>query len=131
MAFTQHGDTKYIFSFAAEGDAATEAAAIEAATGIAPQELVISGEAEFVAEATGADGCVEGLAIAPDKHSFTLSGYLTDKEVFEGEGIHFSHDGRDFFVTGRQVTKGGKDFQKAQMTGVSYAGVSAAGSSGG
>jgi hypothetical protein len=127
--FTQHGDTKYIFSFAATGDAATEAAAIEAATGIAPQELSISGEAEFVAEAAGADGTVGGLAIAPDKHTFTLSGYLVDLAAFEAEGVAFSHGGRDFFVTGRQLTKAGKEFQKAQMSGVSYAGVDAASSS--
>jgi hypothetical protein len=124
MAFTQHGDIRYIFSFADDdSDAATAAAAIEAATGIAPQELVISGEPEFVAEAEGSDGTVEGLAVAPRKHTFTLNGYLTDKEVFDGVGVTFTHDGRYFIVTGSGLTKAGKDFQKAQMSGVSYPGI--------
>jgi len=130
MAFTQHGDTRYLFSFVeGSSDAATAAAAIELATGIAPQELVINGEPEFVAEAAGADGTVEGLAVAPPKHTFTLTGYLTNKSTFEGVGIAFEHDGKYFICTGNQLSKAGKDFQKAQLTGVSYPGITAAGSS--
>jgi hypothetical protein len=124
MAFQQHGDTKYIFSLATDDeDAAAAAAAIEDATGIAPQELQISGEPEFVAEAFGDDGTVKGLAVAPDKRTFTLSGYLVDKATFEGSGVTFTHDGNYFIATGRQITKGTKEFQKAQLTGVSYPGI--------
>jgi hypothetical protein len=124
MAFTQIGAVKYVFAFKTDSeDTATAAAAIETATGIAPQELEISGEPEFVAEAEGPDGTVEAVAIANQKRAFTLTGYLTNKTTFDAEGATFSHDGKTFVVMNRQITKSGKNFQKAQITGMSWDGV--------
>jgi hypothetical protein len=126
MAFTQHGATKYSFAFkTATETTAVAAAAIEAATGIAPQELEISGEPEFVAEAEGPDGTVEAVAVAAVKRAFTLSGFLTNKETFDEEGTTFEHDGKTFIVMNRQIMKAAKGFQKAQMTGMSWDGVEA------
>ena len=120
--FTQHGAEKYVFSFDGE-NSATAAAAIEAATGIAPQELDISGEPEFTAEAEGGDGTVEAVAIANQKRAFTLTGYLTDKAKFDEEGVTFSHDGKTFIVMNRRITKSNRQFQKAELTGMSWDGV--------
>jgi hypothetical protein len=122
--FTQFGDIKYKFAFTNATQAtAVAAAAIETATGIAPQELQISGEPEFVAEADGPDGTVEAVAVAQKKYSFTLTGILTDRTTFEGEGLSFTHDGKFFIVTGEQDTKNAKEFQKAQLSGMCYANV--------
>jgi hypothetical protein len=125
--FTQFGEAKYTFALAtATETTAVAAAAIEAATGIAPQELQISAEPEFIAEAEGPDGTVEGLAVAQKKRTFTLSGFLTDKEKFDEEGASFTHDGKFFICTGNQLGKNTKEFQKAQLTGVCYAGITSA-----
>lgn len=124
MAFTQFGDVKYKFGYTNATQAtAVAAAAIETATGIAPQELSISGEPEFVAEADGADGTIDAVAVAQKKYSFTLSGYITDRSKFEDNGLSFTHDGKFFIVTGDQDNKASKEFQKGQLTGVCYANV--------
>lgn len=126
MSFTQFGNPKYTFALATASETTSvAAAAIEAATGIAPQELQISGEPEFVAEAEGPDGTVDGVAVAQKKYTFTLSGFLTDKEKFDEEGVSFTHDGRFFIATGNQLGKATKEFQKAQLTGICYQNVTA------
>lgn len=122
--FTQQGDTKYVFSFAGDGSTAA-AAAIESATGIAPQELDISGEPEFTAEAEGGDGMVKAVAIGNQKRAFTLTGYLTDKAKFDEEGTTFTHDGKTFIVFNRRITKSNRGFQKAEMTGQSWDSITA------
>lgn len=124
--FTQFGAAKYKFSFTtASQTAAVAAAAIELATGLAPQELQISSEPEFVAEADGADGTVDAVAVAQDKRSFTLTGYITDMAKFNEEGLDFTFDGRFYIITGRQATKATKDFQKGQLTGSSWNNITA------
>lgn len=126
MAFTQFGDNKYTFAFAAAGSTtAVAAAAIEAATGLAPMELQISSEPEFTAEAEGPDGTIEGLAVAQDKFTFTLSGFVTDTAKFNELGLEFTHDDHFFIITGRQLTQGNKVFQKGQLSGAAYAGITA------
>ena len=125
MAFTQFGLNKYKFSFKGAGTAAVEAAAIETATGIAPLTLQISSEPEFIAEAEGSTGSMEAMAVAEDKHSFTLEGYLTDLTKFNEVGLDFTHDGKFFVVTGRTLGKATKEFQKATLTGMSHAGITA------
>jgi hypothetical protein len=122
--FTQHGEQKYIFSF--DGQSSTAAAtAIETSTGIAPQELDISGEPEFTSEAEGPDGMVKAVAVGFLKRSFTLTGYLTDKAKFDEEGNTFTHDGKTFIVMNRRLTKNTRQFQKAELTGMSWDGVTA------
>ena len=124
MAFTQHGAEKYQFAFkAGDTNTSTAAQAIEEATGIAPQELTISGEPEFVAEAEGPDGTVESVAVAAQKRAFTLTGFLTDKAKFDEEGTTFQHDGKTFIVMNRELGKNAKQFQKATLTGMSWNGV--------
>jgi hypothetical protein len=126
MSFTQFGDAKFKFGYTVGGsDSATEAAAIETATGLAPAELSISSEPEFIAEAEGADGTIEGLAVAQDKFSFTLDGLVTDRAKFEEEGLDFTYDGKFFIITGRSGNKGSKTFQKGQLTGVCHQGITA------
>jgi len=126
MSFTQFGDAKYKFGYA-NGEVTTSdaAAAIETATGLAPMELQISSEPEFIAEAEGPDGTVEGLAVAQDKYTFTVDGYITNRSKFEEDGLDFTFDGKFFIITGRQDTKGSKVFQKGQLTGVCYQGITA------
>jgi hypothetical protein len=124
MSFTQFGDIKYKFGYTNDTQtSAVAAAAIETATGLAPQELSISGEPEFVAEAEGGGGTVEAVAVAQKKYSFTLTGVITDREKFMEDGLSFTHDGKFFIVTGDQDNKASKEFQKGQLTGMCWAGV--------
>lgn len=116
MAFTKFGDGSYKFSFGS-GEAATIATAV----GLKPQELRISGEPEFTAEAIDEEGEVAAFAVAQDKKTFTLEGYITDEVLFEAEGLDFTFDGRFFIVTGRERTVAARDYQKGNLTGVSYA----------
>jgi hypothetical protein len=120
MAFKKFGDGNYRFSFQSG-----EAAAIAAAVGLKPQELRVSGEPEFVAEALDEEGEVAAMAVGQDKKTFTMDGYITNPTLFEEEGLDFTFDGRFYIVTGRERTVATREYEKGQLSGVSHAGVTA------
>ncbi len=119
MAFTQHGNQDYVFGFES-----VEAATLAAAVGMKPQTLSLNYEPEFQAEALGGTGEVESVVVGPDKVSFTLSGYITDEELFKAADS-FEFDGRFFIIQGRKLDSGATEFKKGELTGVSYNGVDA------
>ena len=116
MAFQQYGDTTYRFGF---GDAA--ATAIATAVGMAPQTLSISSTPEFTAEAKNEDGLTASFVVGDDKSTFTMSGFIKDVDLFNATGATFTFDGRFYIVTDRKRDVSNTDYEKGEMTGVSYA----------
>ena len=111
--FSQFGDLDYKFGFNDVG-----AAAIAAACGMKPQTLSISGEPEFVADAENADGLVASTVVGPDKFTFTMAGYIVDRELFDSAS-NFTYDGRFFVIKGRKVDVANKEFNKGELSGSS------------
>lgn len=114
MAFTQKGDLTYVFGF---NDASAEA--IAAAIGIKPQTLSISTEPEFTAEAKNEDGETASYVKGGDKSTFTLTGFLVNEGLFDAAS-DFNFAGDFFIVNNRKLDKSNTDFQKAEITGMSY-----------
>ena len=119
MAFTQHGSTDYEFGFQS-----VEAAAIAAAIGLKPQTLSLNFEPEFQAEAMDENGEVASKVVGQDKITFTLSGYIVDAALLAA-ATSFEYDGRFYIITGRKIDEANTDFKKGEVTGESYAGISA------
>jgi hypothetical protein len=113
--FTQHGNQDYRFGFK---DPAAEN--IADAVGLKPQTLSISGEPEFTAEGKNLEGLTEAFVVAKEKFSFTMSGFIVDLENFGAPGATFDYDGNHFIVTGRKRDVSSQDFQKGEITGMSY-----------
>jgi hypothetical protein len=113
--YTQYGDQDYVFGF---DDAA--ASAIAAAIGVKPQTLSVSGTPEFTAEGKNIDGMTEAFVVGDQKFSFTMSGFLVDKALFDAASLSFTYDGRFYIVTDRKRDISNVDFQKAELTGVSF-----------
>lgn len=120
MASIQYGSADYVFGFDDP-----EAEAIAAAVGIKPQTLSVSGEPEFTAEAKNLDGMTEAFVVADKKFTFTMSGFVVDKELVAAGGS-FSYDGRFYILTGNKVDISNTDFQKAEVTGMSFPLITAA-----
>jgi hypothetical protein len=119
MAFTQHGDTDYVFGF----DSA-DAAAIAEAIGLKPQTLSLSYEPEFQAEAQDENGEVASVVVGQDKIGFTMSGYIVDEELLKTAEA-FEYDGRYYIITGRKLDHANTDFRKGELTGTSWANIAA------
>lgn len=115
MAFTQYGDNTYRFGF---GDAG--ATAIAAAVGLKPQTLSVSSQPEFTAEAKNEDGLTASFVVGDSKSTFTMSGFIDDVDLFNATGATFTFDGRFYIVTDRKRDVSNTDFEKGEMTGVSY-----------
>ena len=120
MALKKFGDGTYIFGF---GDGS--AAAIKAAVGLTPQKLTISGEPEFVAEAQDEEGYTAALAVADDKQTFTVEGFITNLAAYNATGANFAFDGKFFIVTGRNKDMEPRMYQKGTLTGVCYTKITA------
>lgn len=119
MAFTQQGNTDYTFGFDS-----VDAAAIATAVGLKPQTLSLSYEPEFTAEAQDENGEVASVVIGQDKVAFTLSGYITDEELLK-DADAFTYDGRYYIVMGKKIDHSNTEFRKGELTGTSYAGITA------
>jgi hypothetical protein len=113
MSFIQKGNQDYTFGFDDAG-----AAAIAAACGMKPQTLSITKEPEFQAEAENSEGLVESRVIGPDKISFTMSGYIVDKALFDAAS-DFTYDGNFFVIGGRKIDTANRDYKKGEMSGTS------------
>ncbi len=120
MAFQKFGDGSYRFSLDS-----VEAAAIKAAVGLTPQKISFQGEPEFMAEAIDEEGLVAAMAVAQDKKTFTMEGYITDLALFEATGASFTFDGNFYVVTGRNREAAPREYEKGTMTGVYHAGITA------
>lgn len=116
MAFTQYGDNNYEFGFADAG-----ATAIADAVGLKPQTLSVSKTPEFTAEAKNEDGMTASFVVGDMKGTFTMSGFVTDKALFNATSASFTYDGDFYIVTDRKMDTSNADFVKGEMTGVSYA----------
>jgi hypothetical protein len=114
MASVQYGSAEYKFGFDDP-----EAESIAAAVGIKPQTLSVSGEPEFTAEGKNLDGLTEAFVVADKKFSFTMSGFVTDVDLVNANGS-FTYKGRFFILVGNKVDIANTDFQKAEVTGMSY-----------
>lgn len=115
MAFTQHGSTDYSFGFADD-----DATAIATAIGIKPEKLSIQSDPEFTAEAKNEDGETASFVVGGTKRQFTLSGFITDLDLFNATGATFNYDGNHYIVVGRTQDDSNTEFRKGQVTGVSY-----------
>lgn len=113
--FTQHGDNNYIFGFQDAG-----ATAIADTVGLKPQTLSVSSTPEFTAEAKNEDGMTAAFVVGDSKRSFTMSGFITDEDLFDTESLTFDYDGRHYIVTDKKKDTSNTDFLKGEMTGVSY-----------
>lgn len=114
MATAQFGDSTYVFGF---NDASAEA--IAAAIGIKPQTLSVSFEPEFTAEAKNEDGETASYVRGGDKGTFTLTGFLVNEALFDA-ATNFNFGGDFYIVNNRKLDKSNTDFQKAELTGMSY-----------
>lgn len=114
MAFTQYGSADYKFSFDDP-----DASAIAALVGLKPQTLSISGEPEYTAEAKNEDGDTEAFVVGDKKYTFTMQGFVVDRTKLD-DPTSFEYDGRFFIVTGHKLDISNTDFQKGELTGVSY-----------
>jgi hypothetical protein len=114
MSFQQYGSTDYTFGFDDP-----EAESIATAVGLKPQTLSISGEPEFTAEAKNLDGMTESFVVGDNKFTFTMSGFVVDRSKLD-DNASFEYDGRFFIVTGHKLDIANTDFQKGEVTGVSY-----------
>jgi hypothetical protein len=119
MAFTQHGSQDYTFGFDS-----VDAAAIAAAIGLKPQTLSLSYEPEFTAEAQDEEGETASVVVGQDKISFTMSGYITDEGLLEA-AASFEYDGRFYIVMGRKIDHSNTEFRKGELSGTSWAKVTA------
>lgn len=111
----QHGSQQYKFGF---DDPAV--AAIAAAIGLKPQTASISVEPEFQAEAKNENGQTDGVMVGDPKYNCTLSGYITDDDLFDGQGTAFALNGRFYIVTSRKKDTSNVDFKKGEVQAVSY-----------
>lgn len=112
---TQYGDQRYQFGF---NDPA--AAAIAAAVGLQPQTLSISGEPEFTAQAQNLSGMTEAHVQGAQKFTFTMSGYVLDSELMGQNGATFTFKGNFFIVQSTKIDVSNTEFQKGEVSGVSY-----------
>jgi hypothetical protein len=113
--FRQHGNQDYIFGF---DDPAV--ALIAAAIGLKPQSASIAIEPEFTAEAKNEDGMTDGKVVGDPKKTVTLNGFITDDELFDGQGTAFNLNGDFYIVEGRKKDTSNTDFKKGEITAVSY-----------
>ena len=58
--------------------------------------------------------------MAPDKRTYTLTGFIVDLDKFNTAGLTFEFDSKFYIVMGRQRTVATKDYEKGQLTGESY-----------
>ncbi len=114
MAITKHTNDATI-KFGWEADS-TGILAIAGAVGMQPQELKLSGSAEYIAKAEALDGTVAAMAIAPDKRQFTMTGYVTDSTLFN-DAVSFTYDSKYYVISGRSLDASNKDYQKGELTG--------------
>jgi len=110
----QHGNQDYVFGFKDE-----VAAQLANLIGMKPQTLSLQYEAEFTAEAQNENGETEAVVVGPDKVSFTMSGYVVDADALK-EATDFTFIGRYFIIQGRKLDTSNTEFQKGELTGVSY-----------
>jgi hypothetical protein len=114
MAYQQFGDTTYVFGF---ND--TSAEAIASAIGLKPQTLSISTEPEFTAEAKNEDGETASFVKGADKSTFTMTGFLVNESLLDA-ATDFTFNSDFYILTNRKIDKSNSDFQKAEITGMSY-----------
>lgn len=110
MAYTQHGDTTYVFGLDASSSA------LAASLGLKPQTVSSNREPEFIAEARDEDGMIASKVVAEDMHTATVSGFLNDAVTFNA-ATDFTYNGRFYVVTGRKTDESNQDFIKAEITG--------------
>lgn len=113
MALQKFGDGSYRF-----GINSAEALAIRNAVGLAPQKISRQGEPEFTATAEDETGYVAALAVADDKQTFTMEGYIVDLAKFLATGGSFTLDGKFYVVTGRGQDSEPKLYEKGTLTGM-------------
>ena len=117
MAITKHTDDATI-KFGWEADSAA-ILAIAGVVGMQPQELKLSGSAEFIAKAEALDGTVAAMAIADDGRQFTMTGYVTDASKFN-TAVSFLYKTKYYVISGRSLDASSKDYQKGELTGEQF-----------
>lgn len=110
----QYGSANYKFGFDDP-----EAEAIAAAVGIQPQTLSVSGEPEFTAEGKNLNGLTEAFVVGDKKYSFTMSGFVVDRDLVNANGA-FTYKGSYYILVGNKIDIANTDFQKAEVSGSSF-----------
>ncbi|NDE16086.1 hypothetical protein EBZ80_14260 [bacterium] len=118
MAYTQHGDQDFIFGFDDP-----DAEAIAAAIGLKPMTLSIQASPEFEAEGKDEDGMTTCYVVGQDKFTFTLTGYIVDKTLFNATAPAFDFEGKKFIVNGKKRDLSNTDLMKGEVSGVAFAGI--------
>lgn len=116
--FVQHGDQEFIFGF---ND--PEVSSIADSIGMKPETLKIQHAPEFEAEGKNEDGVTTAYVVGPDKYTFTLSGYVVNKTLFNATGNSFTFESKKFIVTGKSRDLSNTDFMKGEVTGVAFANI--------
>lgn len=118
MAYTKFGEQEFIFGFDDP-----DAEAIAAAIGMRPMTLKIGSTPEFEAEGKNEDGETVCYVVGPDKNTFTLSGYVVNKELFNATGASFDFEGKKFIVNSKSRDLSSTDLQKGELSGVAFEGI--------
>ena len=113
--FQQFGSQDYKFGFDDP-----EASSIATSVGLKPQTLSVSGEPEFTSEAKNESALTESFVVGDKKFNFTMSGFVTDRTKINKVGTTFNYDGRFYIVTGSKLDISNTDFQKGEVTGMSF-----------
>jgi hypothetical protein len=122
--FEQSGQLKYQFGFTDKDTGAmiTDISTIANDIGVSPQELTISYEPEFEAEAQGPDGSTESKVIGPRKGEFSMSGYAVCKGKLLANSF-FWFDSQLFQVSSREIGYSNQEFQTASLSGTTYSNI--------
>tara|TARA_R100001510_G_C7656966_1_gene217787 strand:+ start:14141 stop:14494 length:354 start_codon:yes stop_codon:yes gene_type:complete len=108
--YTQYGDSSYQFGIADTN----------VVDGMAVEQITIERAPEFEAEAKNDEGMTASFVRGDDKFTFTASGFLTNKALFEAGG-DFTFDGQFFIINKKSRSQSNTDFQKCEISGVGYA----------
>jgi hypothetical protein len=117
--YRQHG--KNYYKFGIDDPAALE---IGAAIGLQPEEIQLSGEPEFEAEAQGVDGITDGMVVGPFKQSMSMNGFVVDPDKLKNaNGATFNFDGNYYIVKTVGDTAANRGFRKGTLTAVASQGI--------
>lgn len=114
--YVKHGDQSYKWAF--EDVTAPEI------PGMRITELNGDAEPEFTAEAQNSEGLTATFVkteTAKDKKTFTASGFILDAGDFDSNASNFEFNGRFYIITKKGAKYNHRDFQKCDISGVSYA----------
>lgn len=95
----------------------------DAVAGMALETLTISSSPEFMAEAKNDEGMTAALVKGDLKGEFSASGFLTSETEFEAV-TNFTFDTNFFIIQNKSISQSNTDFQKCEISGISFTNIS-------